>query len=189
MTTDSTAVGFLASSAANTYDDELEDQLQETIVGITGIAGSLVRPRWQPEPSQLPSFTSDWVAFGITSYQRDTFAYTNQASSSTTVERDEVLTVMHSFYGPNCDSMCSRFSDGLQVPQNRDALMAVGIAVVEVRDPNHLPALLKEKWVRRTDVQIIYRRRTSRTYPVLSLLSAQGSVNAERYSNLLTVNQ
>ena len=179
MATDSSAAGYLSPATAAVYGDALDDVLHDAVVGMTGIAGSLVRPRWQPEAPQQPDFSVDWVAFGVVRTVVDVFAYEGHHAAgggSDSVERDELLFVLHSFYGPNSHAYCERFRDGFEISQNRDVLKAAGVGLVEVGEATILPALLKEKWVRRVDVTVTYRRRTSRTYAVLSLTSANGTL-------------
>lgn len=179
MATSSATAGYIAPSAAAAYDTTLEDVLQAAVVGLSGLSGALVRPRWQPEPPQQPSFTTDWCAFGIVRTTVDLFAVDRHdpaAAGTNRVERDEILHVMHSFYGPNAHSNCERFRDGFEIAQNRDTLFANGIGLIEVGEAVILPALLKEQWVKRVDTTVQYRRRTSRTYQVLTITSASGQV-------------
>ena len=56
--------------------------LQPWLAGITGIAGTLFFPRWQPEPPNYPAYGTDWAAFGITLRKNDTFAYVGHAGGS-----------------------------------------------------------------------------------------------------------
>ena len=185
MATNSSTLGYLAPTAAAAYDNTLEDILQAAVVGITGLAPELVRPRWQPEPPQQPDFSVDWCAFGITDTEVDTFAYDRHdpvGDGTNKVERDEIITVLHSFYGPNAHAYCERLRDGFEVSQNRDVLRSYNITLVEVGRAQQLPALLKEKWVKRIDTSIQYRRRTSRTYAVLTITSAQGQLVTEGYT-------
>ena len=179
MANDSSEAGYLLPTSAASYGDPLDDVLHDAVAGMTGIPGSLVRPRWQPEPPQQPSYTTDWVAFGVTRSSVDVFAYTRPGDSGETVERDEQLFVLHSFYGPNSHSICERFRDAFEVSQNRDALRASGITLVEVQEATLLPALLKEKWVKRVDVTVNYRRRTVRTFAVRTIQSAVGQIVTE----------
>ncbi len=184
MALDSSTSGYIAPASSPAYGDALDDVLQSVIVGLTGIAGSLVRPRWQPEPPQQPAFTVNWVAFGLVRQVNDTFAYVGHnpaGAGSDEVQEDELLYVLHSFYGPECHSLCARFRAGLMLAQNRDALTAANIALVEVQEATHLPALLKERWVKRIDVTAVYRRRTSRTYNVLTITSGQLGLDNEHY--------
>jgi hypothetical protein len=188
MATSSAAAGFLAPVSAPTYDVALEDTFHPAIVGITGIPGNLVRPRWQPEPPQQPAFNVDWCAFGITVISADEHPYEVQGMDVLSMERDELINTLISFYGPNSSSNCARFRDGLSLSQNRDTLRAAGITVMEVGDATILPALLKETWVKRVDTRVIYRRRSIRTFPVLPLLSGELGLDNESYVTPIQVN-
>lgn len=74
---DSSTGGLLAPSGppgpAPVEDDKLTDILQELVAGITGLAGTLVRPRWQPRPDPLPAYNVNWVGMGISDRQSDAF--------------------------------------------------------------------------------------------------------------------
>ena len=175
MATDSRTAGYLLPTAESTHDDALDDLLHDVIVGLTGITGDLVRPRWQPEPPQQPEFSVTWVAFGVSRTEEDTFGYEHHdplGEGPTTVERDELLYYAHSFYGPHASGMCKRLRDGLQISQNRDALLSAGLGVVEVKEAVKIPALLHQKWVPKVDVTVVYRRRSTTAYPVLTIKSA-----------------
>ena len=175
MATDSSVAGYLAPVSSAIYDDALDDTFQALIAALTGVSGDLVRPRWVVEPSNRPDFATNWVAFGCSKGEVDTFAYDRHDPTnpgSTSVERDEILSVFCSFYGPNAHGLCERMRDGLEVSQNRDVLSAVGIALVEVQEAAVLPSLLKEKWIRRVDVTVMFRRRTGRKFAILHFTAA-----------------
>lgn len=143
----------------------LENAFQALVAGITGLDPTLVRPRWQPEPVNMPDFSQTWAAVGITETSSDRFVYTKQIDRDTEqLERDQVLTVMFSFYGPDAQYMLERFQDGIAIERNRADLRTVGIKLTEIKDPRQLPALLKEKWQKRLDVEGIFRRRIIRLY-------------------------
>ena len=61
MTNTSATGGFLSplSTPAPLEDQALADFFQQYVAGITGIAGNLVRPRWQAEPPNIPQVASD----------------------------------------------------------------------------------------------------------------------------------
>lgn len=193
MATNSASAGYLAPTASPVYDDSLDDIIHDLIVGLTGIAGDLVRPRWQSEPPQQPPFTTDWVAFGLSNSTVDAFAFESHdpaGEGPTSVERDELLEYIHSFYGPHAHGLAERFRDGFEIGQNRDVLRAAGLGLVEVQRANKVPALLKEKWVPKVDVTVVYRRRTSRPYPVLTIQSATGGLVTEELGTTpIIVNQ
>jgi len=189
MATSSAVAGYLAPTSEPVEDNDLEDILQQAIVGLTGIQGDLVRPRWQPEPPQQPDFAENWVAFGITRDTPDTFSYqTTDELGATTVARDHLIYVLHSFYGPNSMGICNRFRDAFDVGQNRDALADAGIELVEVQEALNVPALLKAHWVKRVDVSVVYRRRTARTFPVLTITTGQLGIDNEAYVTPIIVN-
>lgn len=174
MANDTTASGYLVPTASPVYDDSLDDLLHDAIMGISGISdGTLIRPRWQPEPPNQPAFDTNWVAFGIVRTQPDVFSYEGHDAlglGTSVVERDELLYVLHSFYGPDGAKYREQYRTGLQLSQNRDALRAAGIGVVEVQESVNVPALFKERWVRRTDVTIVFRRRVGWAYNVRNVL-------------------
>ena len=175
MSTDSRVAGYLSPITAAAYDDALDDFLHQVIVGLTGLAGSLVRPRWQHEPLQRPEFSVNWCSFGLTRAEVDPFAYEHHDPSGegpTIIERDEILTYGHSFYGPNAHALAERFRDGFEVSQNRDALSSFGLGLVEVQEASKVPSILAERWVLKIDVPVLYRRRTRRSYPVFTIKSA-----------------
>lgn len=188
MATDSTVAGFLTPSSEATNDNALEDILQAAVVGITGIPGTLVRPRWQPEPPTQPAFNVNWCAIGIPRALEDAFAYHATRENDQVVERDEILYVLHSFYGPGASQMCKRLRDGLEIAQNRATLRAAGLALVECQEAVTLPALVKETWVKRIDVTVVYRRRTSSAYPVRTIESGQLGLDNELWVTPITVN-
>lgn len=192
MATDSSVAGYLNPSAAAPYDDALDDFLQGVIVGLTGLPGSLVRPRWQSEPPQRPEFNVNWCSFGLTDTEVDTFAYERHDPSGegpTKVERDEILSFIHSFYGPNAHGIAERFRDGFEIPQNRDVLSSGGIGLIEVQRAVKVPSLLAERWVPKIDVMVLYRRRTSRSYPVLTIRSAGIEIVTQDGSTPISVTQ
>lgn len=183
--------GYLRPTSVNPYGDALDDVFHDLTAGLTGIAASLIRPRWQPEPPNQPDFSTDWVAFGVTLTDRDRFVYTNhdptQGIGVDYFERDESIKVLHSFYGPNGAAMLAAYANNISVDQNRDALLVFGIKLVEVGEVTTLPALLKEKWVKRYDCTTTFRRRIRLTFPVLTILASQTTLDNEKYVTAINV--
>lgn len=160
----------------------LLDFLQEWLVGITGLDASLVRPRWQPEPPNLPDDFVTWVAFGITKRVAETFSAevhspTEDGYNSTV--RHEELFLLASFYGPDADEYCSRVREGAQVAQNREVLLLNNMAFVSCEDMTAMPELVKEKWLYRVDLPFSIRRKIVRNYSVRNLVSAEVVINDE----------
>lgn len=194
MATSSAQAGYLTPSSSPAQDLALEDVLQPVLVGLTGLAPDLVRPRWQPNPPPTPAFNVNWCSFGITELQADTFAHLQhvpQASSGqgeSVLSKDELITVLHSFYGPAAQRNCERLRDGVQIEQNRAQLLAAGLAVVEVQASRLAPALIEQSWVRKVDVAVVYRRRANTSYPIRTILSGAAGLDNEHYITPIVIN-
>lgn len=179
---DSSTGGYLVPEGATPLeDDAFTDFLQSVIVGITAIPGRYVRPRWQPEPPNLPPSSATWVAFGIAARRADTFPYIQHDTDingvgSDTVVQNENFDLFCSFYGPSADPASSLLREGLMIAQNREAMLTVGIKLIAIGPRAAVPELIKEKWLYRTDLNVEFRREVRRTYPVLNLLSAHGTI-------------
>jgi len=181
---DSSAAGFLRPLSSPIYDDPLDDYFHEFLVGLSGIPGDLVRPRWQPEPPNQPNFTINWLAFGFPRITEDAFAYQGQGPDNPEtglVQRDEVLTMLMSFYGPQGGQIGKQVSASIQLSQNRAYLRTQQISLIEVEDQIKLPALLKEKWVPRVDINVRFRRRAGWVFAIRSVESAQAGLDNEIY--------
>lgn len=184
MTNDSSTGGYLAPTGTPTplEDQALLDFFQAIFAGITGIPGTLIRPRWQPTPPNQPSNGTNWMAFGITDRPADEFAYEyhNPAAAggqgADIVERTEELTILCSFYGLNADSNAALLRDGLQVGQNREVLLKNGMALISAGGIVAAPAILNSQWYYKVDMSVRIRRAVVRTYPILNLESAVFSV-------------
>lgn len=184
MPNDSSTGGYLtpAASPAPIEGQALNRFLQQVFVGITGLSGTLVRPRWQAEPPAIPAFGTDWMAFGIMRRKPDAFASTIEdptGNGSNSVYRQEILEILCTFYGPDADSYASILREGLFVAQNREVLILNNFGLVEVGEAVPVPELVKERWTYRTDMYVRLRRSIEYTYPVLNILSAEGSVDSD----------
>lgn len=165
-------------------DIALDDFLHDLIVGITGLDNTLVRPRWQPEPANLPDVGTNWVAFGIVSKEADTYAVEQHIATGQGfdyLKRQEVLNIFCSFYGPQAGSYAELLRDGLQIAQNREVLQLNMMGLVETKETITAPSLVKDKWLFRVDLMVRIRRQILRQYPVLNVLSAQGTIDVETF--------
>jgi hypothetical protein len=177
--------GYLqpAFSPAPLEDAALYEFLQAAVVGITGLDGTLVRPRWQAEPSLLPTEGTAWCSIGVTDREADTYAYLGafpDNAAGYAMQRHEEFTLLCSFYdlGYNgqADTLAALLRDGLTIPQNQETLGGGGIFLVSDTDLTPVPVLLKQRWQYRVDLAVRMRRQIDRNYPVLTLRSAQGTV-------------
>jgi hypothetical protein len=181
---DSSVAGFLKPLSSPLYDDPLEQFFHDFLTGLSGLPGDYVRPRWQEEPPNQPDFTVNWLAFGFPRITEDVFAYQGQNADDPEigdVQRDEILTMLISIYGPQCGANGKLISASLQLSQNRAYLRTQQISLVEVEDQIRLPALLKEKWVPRVDINVRFRRRAGWTFAIRTVESASAGLNNEIY--------
>jgi hypothetical protein len=165
----------------------LEDYLQQFVAGVSYLDGTLVRPRWQEEPPNLPAFDDVpcWCAVGIVR-RRPIGVYAavvhyGDNDGYSDMQRHEDLDVLCSFYGAGADEFATNLHNGLMLWQNTSILRMSGLAFVEIGEGVRAPELIKEKWLNRIDKWLMLRRVVQRYYPVLNILSIQGTVNAETY--------
>lgn len=178
---DSSEQGYLRPVATPIYGEPLEDLFQRVIVGITGLAGELVRPKYQTDPPTWPGFDVDWCAYSV--YVEPTLFNAYKALSDDgvyTIQGTETLNVTVSFYGPNYQHTERAWRDGMQLAQNRDELVAVGIQFEQFADPVTVPLLLKERWVKHIDIRGTFHRWASRIFAVRTLQWADGTIYADQ---------
>ncbi len=160
--------------------------LQQFLVAVSGIDGTLVRPRWQGEPPVIPDAAVAWAAIGRTTTKADVFPYVGHVGEGDgydEMRRHEDMDVLASFYDLGvsglADMYAARFRDGVQIAQNREILTLADMNLIETGDTQTVPSLLKQRWLYRVDINIRIRRRVRRFYPVLNILTASGSTAAQ----------
>jgi hypothetical protein len=178
---DSSTGGYLSPAVASPplEDDALTAIFQKMIVGITGLPGNMVRPRWQPNPPKQPEPAVNWCALGIAVQTLDdgpAIVHNGAGNGSDTYIRHEQIDVLASFYGPNAMQSAQLLSDGLAIPQNLEQLKAQDMNSVDTGPIRAAPDLINEQWVRRYDLELTFRRKITRSYAVLNILTAQGTV-------------
>lgn len=180
---------YLKPSTGPIYDAELEDVFQALVVGLTGLPGNMVRPRWQRDPPNAPSVSTDWAAIGLVlgAKQWDDYQLWDQALPGYVVEGSEELRLTASFYGPSGERLLRQFDNGLQVDFNRHTLDLLKIKYKGATAPVHLPALLKEQWGQRVDAIYTFSRWCRRVYPVGYIERANISIDNERFVEYITL--
>lgn len=164
----------------------LNNFLQGWVVGITGLDGTFVRPRWQPEPPIIPDAAIAWCAIGIRDRRGDAFPFIGHDGDGSSgngfdqIIRNEELDLLCSFYdlGSNgmADLLAELMRDGAVISQNREVLKAQNFDIGFVGDVIPVASLLKSRWLYRVDLPIQVRRQVVRQYPVLNILSAVSGI-------------
>lgn len=180
MANTSASGGYLTPAGTPTPADEaLEDILQPMVVGITGLSGKMVRPRWQPGSPKQPEPNTNWCAIGVMHTKQDAnpaIEHDGTGDGADQYQRHQDVILLATFYGPNAQAYGQLLSDGMYVPQNGEVLRTLNMAFVEAGELIAAPDLINQQWVRRYDLRIRLRRKIERTYPVLNILSADTPV-------------
>ena len=142
---------------------QIEDLLNSLIAALTGIPGSLVRPRWQPDPPEIPERHVNWCAFGIMRREMPNFPqveHDGEGDGTSRVLTHETLHCLASFYGPDAEDKALALRSGLHVGQNREPLYHEGMAFVEAGELSYLPELGQHsmRWKPRCDLPLVFRR-------------------------------
>ncbi|ALD93470.1 hypothetical protein CR3_4288 [Cupriavidus gilardii CR3] len=178
MANDSSTGGYLSPAVASPplEDDALDDLLHDLVAGVTGLPGSLVRPRWQPTVPKQPEPSVNWCAIGVTVQTNDAspaIKHDPTGDGSDVYQRHQDIELLCTFYGPAAKGYAQMLVDGLAIPQNSEQLGLNDMKFVSAGTIRAAPDLVNQQWVRRYDVTVALRRKITRTYPVLNLLSAQ----------------
>lgn len=164
-------------------DDALDDFFQAFVVGITGLPGNMVRPRYQAvEPPNLPDYGTDWAAIGVMTIDSDDYPYIhhydnillgNNAFAFDEMIRQENIEILCSFYGPDAGNYCSILRDGMYIPQNFEVLTLAGMGVTSAGPHmQKIPQRIKNQWTNRWDINLYIKRAIQRRYAIFSLVSA-----------------
>lgn len=193
MANDSTVAGYLQPTGTAPPEDVALDAIfQQLVVGLTGLPGNMVRPRWQATVPKQPDPATNWCAIGVTGIEHDANAYEQHnpaGNGSDTFIRHEMLTVLCSFYGANALNYAAQARDGMYVAQNNATLDQYEMGLVDVGSLVTAPELVNQQWIRRFDLGMRIRRRVVRTYPVLNILSAQATARSETQTESINAHQ
>ena len=180
MANTSATGGYLKPTNTVIDGNVLQDFLHGVIAGITGLENTLVRAAFQPNPPTRPDIGVDWCGFSVLNRRTEALPwYQQDDENGGTLTRTELFDLLVSFYGPNCTAYAGMLRDGLQITQNLEQLFAAGMAPNGTQDIVYMPELVNDRYYQRADITVNMNRDVSRTYEILSLLSAQGTLQFE----------
>jgi hypothetical protein len=185
MSTNTSATGgpLLPENGTPTLapDDPFDDLIQTIVVGVTGMPGNLVRPRWQSIPLAEPEAGTDWCAIGVIDETPDagrpyvTHIGTEDAGlGADFVQVNDTASILASFYGPSARGNAMALRMGLMVPQNREVLQRAHMGLVGMPSPTRfVPSIVSMQTQRRADISFEVRRPNTIEVAVRTLLSAK----------------
>ena len=182
---DSSTGGFLAPASLSPDEDAvLDNLLQALVVGVVGLPGAMVRPRWQPSPPPMPEANVDWCAIGVVDEESEFNISLVHSSASaafpsgySTSYDNDIVSVLATFYGPTARGLAKRLRTGLMIPQNREFLYATGLQLMEIPGKTlFVPEIINQITLRRADITLRFRRRTTLNWSILNILQMVGSI-------------
>lgn len=175
-----TAPGYIFPSSTVQLPKQLNltQFIQTVLVGVSGLPGGMVRPKWQKEPPDNPDIEVNWLAFGIEVANPDANAYVGINTDNVVIyQRHEELEISCDIYGPEALETVGFIRDGFQIDQNRFALFNANMGFVNVSGARRIPDLVNERFVNRRIMTVNLRREIQRTYSIPTLISASGVIH------------
>lgn len=193
MVNSSATGGYLAPIAISPplEDAKLEALFQGFIAGVAGLSPDLVRTRWPAAGVEPPAQTETWCLIDIRSQTADAgpvMIHDPAGEGTDSYVRHEDIELLCSMFGPQALRHAVLLRDGVAVPQNREALLAQGMAVSGTEPILAMHELVNQQWIRQFDMTLRFKRRVTRSYPVLNLLSAQVTTHAASLSPTDNIN-
>jgi hypothetical protein len=126
----------------------------------------------------------NWLAFGLGSATPDNNAYVAiDRAGNATMQRNELIPISVSVYGPLSYDNIGLIRDGFQLTQNLVSMRTANVGFAYDTPAQHIPDLFNERWYDRWRAEFYIRRQIQRVYPILSFLSASGTIYAETAAN------
>jgi hypothetical protein len=178
--------------------DAVEAALQTMVAQLSGLPGSLVRPRWQKLPPVQPDAETTWIAVGVVAVEADDYPTIRHVSDESLdgklppgydiLTRHQTITVTATFYGPDAENTAGRVRDALYLPSNFAPVGSpCGLKLREVHDLARTPEMINQQWVNRIDLRIEYRQQIERRYAIFDLVGADVVLTDGHLTDTVTV--
>lgn len=178
MTNTSATGGYIQSTDASINDDALEDLFQQAIAGVSGIPGDLVRLAYQENPPARPDISVNWCGVSVVSHVVEAgSAVLVLGEDGAKQTRHEAIEVRCSFYGPSAKANAASVRDGFEVSQNSDALRPYGIKYRFASQEVNTSEEVNKRYYKRSDITLTFGRETSRDFPILTFVAAEGEIS------------
>lgn len=194
MPNTSASGGYLQPVGTQPIDDDaLDDVFHDMVVGITGLAPDLVRPRWQPTVAKQPAAAVNWCAIGVVEEEPDANAVVvhdpnaNGGAGQDNLRRNEKIKVLATFYGANAKQYAKMLRDGLSILQNLEAIKIELLAFITTDTIRAVPEQINNVWVRRYDLPMHFRRLVERSYSVESIATGDITLHVDDITETITV--
>jgi hypothetical protein len=167
------------------------------VSSLTGLDGTLVRPRWQSEPPAIPPHPSAWTpASGLppATAWADIAVYARPAPGWPVIRHDDANGVDHLYrfetleitarfydvgYDGGTDELASRLRDGSAIDQNLEGLALQGIFLKMMGTPRPVPLLKNDRWLYQVDLPFELTRTSTRDYAILSIEEVAATIVVE----------
>jgi hypothetical protein len=176
MPNDSTTAGHITpTGTAPAADLDLDTILQNIVAGLTGLDGTLVRPRYQPVTPKEKPISTTWAAVAATNVYPDSspaIVHDPTGDGQDTLIRHERIEGLLTTYGPQGQQYAEMFRDGFWLSQNAAMLDEYNMSFVDVGPIRSLHEYVNQQARRRCDLTFTLRRKITRTYGIKNILSA-----------------
>lgn len=180
--------GPLGPTSPPPADDlDLDTIIGTLIAGVTGLPGDMVRPRWQETQPRVPDVTETWVAVGVTATMADdtpSQIHHSEGDGYTILRTFYRLSVLASFYGPKGDAYAKLVRDSFYIGQNREAMRAAGLNLVDFDTIRRVPEIKATQTLRRSDLPFRLSQSIERRYEIRNILQAAGTIRADAAGKL-----
>jgi hypothetical protein len=182
MSTSATGGYLVQTETPLPGDLTFEQYIQQVFVGMLGVDGTQVRPKWQKNAAKFdPTPEDNTLMFGVTEVLPDANSFQKFDSEGNTVmQRHEEISILCSFYGELSKQRAIQLRDAFEISQNRDALREANMGLKSISPTTNVSELKGQVWFKRVDMTIVLKRQVDKTFSVLALVGVQGTIEGQK---------